>query len=286
MIESAGGRKATWEQAVMWLRVQHDLREEVLNCYYDDPLLAAAERYWQSTEWGAIRGFLPQRGRSALDVGAGRGIASYALAREGFQVTALEPDTSPTVGAEAIRSLARDSALPIQVVEEFSESLPFDDASFDLVFARAVLHHANNLESACREFFRVLRPGGVLLAVREHVLSRQDDLAHFLEHHLLHRRYGGENAFLLHHYTNSIAQAGFGQIRVISPWRSVINYFPHTLSSLKNKICSQVGKRYCFLGQMSKAILDVPGMWPLASFFLEKFDHRPGRLYSFVARKT
>ena len=50
-----------------------------------------------------------QRGQ-ALDVGAGRGIASYALAREGFTVTVLEPDDSHLVGAGAIRSLAEEMA--------------------------------------------------------------------------------------------------------------------------------------------------------------------------------
>jgi ubiquinone/menaquinone biosynthesis C-methylase UbiE len=120
----------------------------------------------------------PYRGR-ALDVGAGRGIASFALASERFSVTALEPDGSALVGAEAIRSLARESGLPIEVCQDFSEKLPFSDAQFDVVFARAVLHHTRDLRAACEEFLRVLKPGGVFIAVREHVISRPEDLPPF-----------------------------------------------------------------------------------------------------------
>ena len=94
----------------------------------------------------AVSQLLRGRGGKALDVGAGRGIASYALAREGFQVTSLEPDPSAIVGAGAIRALAAEAALPISVVEEFSERLPFVDGAFDVVFARAVLHHTRDLE--------------------------------------------------------------------------------------------------------------------------------------------
>lgn len=275
----------SWEEAVAWLRLQPGQAQLVADCYYDDPLLGAADRYWHGEEWQAVRVLLAGRSGKALDVGAGRGIASYALAREGFSVTALEPDPSALVGAAAIRTLADESNLPIQAVEEFSERLPFADGTFDVVFARAVLHHTRDLEAACREFVRVLKPGGLFVAVREHVISNPQDLPRFLEQHPLHRLYGGEHAFQLKQYVGALKQAGFAKLEVISPWRSPINYAPYTLDSLKDELAQRAGLRIPAVSRMVRALLGVPGMWPLIREILERVDQRPGRLYSFVAER-
>lgn len=272
---------SAWEDAVEWLRSQPDEQDLVRNAYYDDPLIGAARRYWASDEWQEIRKFLGTTRGQALDVGAGRGIASYALARDGFTVTALEPDGSYLVGAGAIRSLAKESALPIAVVQEFSEDLPFDDCRFDFAFARAVLHHTRNLPSACREFFRVLKPGGRLIAVREHVISRKEDLPAFLARHPLHRLYGGENAFLLSTYTETLLQAGFLIDVVLSPLSSVINFAPYTEETLKDVIADRLGGAFAVRGLLRRALAQ-PALWSLTSRTASRFDHRPGRLYSFV----
>ncbi len=170
----------TWEEAIQWLRASPDCGQLVRDAYCDDPLAEAADRYWRSDEWSAIRPLLGARSGEALDLGAGRGIASYALARDGFRVTAVEPDPSALVGAGAVRALAADQHLSIDVVQEVGEDLPFDSNRFDVAFGRAVLHHTKDLRAACREIFRVLRPEeGRLVAVREHVISRPEDLAVF-----------------------------------------------------------------------------------------------------------
>lgn len=276
---------SSWEDAVAWLRRQPDQSRLVADCYYDDPPIGAADRYWRSEEWQAVRARMAGRSGSALDIGAGRGIASYALAREGFVVTALEPDPSALVGAEAIRKLAAESGLPIQVIEEFSERLPFDDATFDVIFARAVLHHTRDLDAVCREFFRALKPGGLLLAIREHVISRPSDLTHFFDQHPLHRLYGGEHAFQLKQYVTALQQAGFANLDVISPWRSPLNFAPYTLDSLKDELVRRAGFRFLRLERVAQALLGMPGVWPLLRGILERVDHRPGRLYSFVAER-
>lgn len=277
-------RFTSWEQAVQWLREQPDRQDLVHAAYYDDPLAAAAQRYWQGEEWQAIRGQLGRSRARALDVGAGRGIASYALAREGFaEVVALEPDGSALVGAAAIRGLAAQTGLPIQVTQEFSERLPFADASFDVVFARAVLHHTSDLDAACREFHRVLKPGGRLIAVREHVISRMEDLQAFLDIHPLHKLYGGENAHPLRRYQAAIAAAGFSDTVTIAPWDSAINFAPHTLQSLQAELAARIGRRISVAGAAARTLL--PALWGPLRPLLNAVDRRPGRLYSFIAIK-
>jgi SAM-dependent methyltransferase len=276
----------SWEQAVGWLRRQPDQTRLVADCYFDDPLIEAADRYFCSDEWSAVRELLAECSGKALDVGAGRGIASYALAKEGLEVTALEPDPSTMVGSGAIRALATESGLSIRVVEEFSENLPFADGEFDVVFARAVLHHTKDLEEACREFFRVLKPGGLFIAIREHVISREEDLPRFLDQHPLHRLYGGEHAYLLQQYVTAIGQSGFAHLEVISPWQSPLNYAPYTLTTLKAELIRRGTFDIPGIGRMISALLALPGAWPLVRRMLDRFDSRPGRLYSFVAEKV
>jgi len=275
----------TWEAAVVWLRNQPDQRQLVLDAYYDDPLIVAAERYHSSGEWQAVSRLVQGRTGRALDVGAGRGIASYALAREGFTVTALEPDPSAVVGAGTIRALAAEARLPIDVVEEFSERLPFANDTFDVIFARAVLHHTHDLDGACREMFRVLRPGGIFVAAREHVISKEADLGKFLYQHPLHHLYGGENAFLLDRYTNALNAAGFDTVEVLRPLKSPINLFPYTIDSLRDAVVEKLS-RIIPAGPLWRIVLGRTLVFTSLLSLAEHFDNRPGRLYSFVCRKA
>jgi SAM-dependent methyltransferase len=282
---SAEAEIPTWESAVVWLRNQPDRRQLVLDAFYDDPLTAAAERYHATDEWQAVSQLLRGRTGSALDVGAGRGIASYALACDGFSVTALEPDPSAIVGAAAIRALAAETRLPIEVVEEFSERLPFANAEFDVVFERAVLHHTRDLEGVCREIHRVLRPGGIFIAAREHVISKQADLGRFLDQHPLHHLYGGEQAYLLDRYTGALKNAGFDPIEVLSPLKSPINLFPYAIDSLREAIVDRVSKG-TFVRPLVRVALGSNLIFRSLLSVAGHFDNRPGRLYSFVGRKV
>jgi SAM-dependent methyltransferase len=282
---SAEGKFTTWEEAVIWLRHQPDQRQLVLDAFYDDPLVRAAERYFLSTEWQAVSVLLRNRTGKALDVGAGRGIASYALARTGFVVDALEPDPSAVVGAAAIRSLSAETGLPIEVVHEFSERLPFADETFDVVFARAVLHHTRDLNGACREMFRVLRPGGILIAAREHVVSKEADLPQFLRQHPLHHLYGGEHAFPLDCYLGALRGAGFPAVEILAPLRSPINLFPHTIDTLRDTVIERLTQKFP-AGPIWRTALASRSLFASLLSVAERFDNRPGRLYSFVCRKA
>lgn len=286
---NANQQFGSWEDAVVWLREQPDQQDLVKDAYYDDPLLDAANRYHLGEEWQAISKLCPSRSQDgstrALDIGAGRGIASFALAKDGFAVDALEPDTSTIVGSNAIKQLAKEADLSINISEEFSEKLPYSDNSFDLVFARAVLHHTKDLREACQEFFRVLKPGGVLIAVREHVITKKEDLPQFFDIHPLHKLYGGENAFLLDEYKDALTHSGFQLEKVLSPLESPINYAPYTLKSLQSELAKRIGDRIPGGTSIIKGLLNIPFVWNLSQKLFSRVDNRPGRLYSFVARK-
>jgi SAM-dependent methyltransferase len=278
----------TWEQAVQWLRDQPTQTELVRACYFDDPLPAAAERFANGAEWQATRRLLPAPSGKALDLGAGRGISSYALARDGWDVTALEPDPSALVGSGAIRSLAQSAQLPINVIEDWGEKLPSPDAAFDVVHARQVLHHARDLQQLIREVARVLKPGGWFIATREHVISRREDLPAFLASHPLHHLYGGENAFLLDEYENAITASGLTLARAIAPLEDVINYFPTTDAQRRYALLHTLKTRYGVRGIAPLLHEAHPlGRWLLAQMaaHLAQSDNTPGRLYTFLAKK-
>jgi len=275
----------SWEAAVDWLRSQPEREELVTACYYDLPLEVAASRYHLSAEWSAVRKLLPVGKGLALDVGAGHGITTFALSKDGWQVISLEPDPSEKVGAGAIRELAARADLQVRVMQEFGEEIPLPDGTCDLVLARQALHHARDLSTLCQEIARVLKPGGVFIALRDHVISRRRDLPRFLAEHPLHELYGGENAYLLKDYRNAIESAGLRIVRIIRPLESVINYAPHDESSLREEMARRV-ERLVLIGIVcGKVIRRSSIAFQVLRSLLSRIDNRPGRAYSFVCSK-
>ena len=94
-------QRIKWEDAVQRLIDDPTQAELVKACYFDPPLVQAARRYHQSAEWQQVRTLLPPAPAVIVDIGAGNGIVSYALAQDGYTCIAIEPDPSTLVGAGA-----------------------------------------------------------------------------------------------------------------------------------------------------------------------------------------
>ena len=109
------------------------------------------------------------RGR-ALDVPCGPGLASEALRRLGFQVTAADLDEKAFAASAEIRFEKLDLDLP----------LPFADASFELVHCGDGIEHLESPLRALRELARVLAPGGTLVLTTPNYASLERRLRFLL----------------------------------------------------------------------------------------------------------
>jgi SAM-dependent methyltransferase len=120
-------------------------------------LVALEDSHWWYRE---RRHLLRERVRDlppgdALDIGAAGGGNTRVLQELGWRVLALEFTGE---GAE----VARERGL--QVVRADAQHLPTPDESLDLVTALDVLEHLPDHQRAAAEIFRVLRPGGTVVA--------------------------------------------------------------------------------------------------------------------------
>lgn len=98
----------------------------------------------------------------ALEIGSGTGYFSLNLAQLGVVERLTATDISPGMLRRLAATAAALGLEDVRTVRTEAEQLPFADASFDLVFGHAVLHHIPDLDRALAEFRRVLRPGGVV----------------------------------------------------------------------------------------------------------------------------
>ena len=108
-----------------------------------------------------IQRFLPVgRKLDILDVGTGTGFFAVLLAQQGHRVEGI--DLTPAMLEEA-RTLAKQRNLDITFREMDAQNLDYPNDSFDVVISRNLTWTLPDPESAYAEWFRVLKPGGVLL---------------------------------------------------------------------------------------------------------------------------
>jgi ubiquinone/menaquinone biosynthesis C-methylase UbiE len=271
------------DEAVRYMRSEPQYSDIVHNSYLSRDACDAAQRFSVSAEFAEVLNLLGKRvsGGVILDLGAGTGIASYAFCRAGAaRVYALEPDPSEEVGRGAIERLP--GGLSIQVIAACGEAIPLPDEDVNIVYARQVLHHAKDLPALLKECARVLKPGGIFLACREHVVDNERQLREFLRTHPMHQLAGGENAFPLEVYLNTIRNSALTINTVLGPYDSIINAFPgvRTMGELEVLPRLRLERRFGRWGGLASSV-------PLVNYLVWRWLKRsiPCRLYSFLATK-
>jgi SAM-dependent methyltransferase len=107
----------------------------------------------EDVAFDAVAAGKPKR---VLDVGCGLGGLAERFAKE------LDADVKAIDISARMVELTRARGIDAQVADV--ETIPFDDAEFDCVFAGWVLYHVPDIDKALAECVRVLRPGGCFVA--------------------------------------------------------------------------------------------------------------------------
>ncbi|HEY3833037.1 MAG TPA: class I SAM-dependent methyltransferase [Acidimicrobiia bacterium] len=129
--------------------------------YADDRNLGARQRLWtyQRPSFDLMAWTLDladlRQGQSVLDLGCGNGAYLRALAARGMAACGCDQSLGMLRAAGPHRPLCNGDAM----------ALPFRTDSFDVLLAPHMLYHVPNREAAAHEMRRVLRDGGVCVAV-------------------------------------------------------------------------------------------------------------------------
>ncbi len=110
----------------------------------------------------------PARERRVADLGAGTGWLSYRLTEAGFRSYATDLSADRDVGIGAAVAYDR-TPHPFERAIATLRSWPFRDGALDVAICNASLHYLADVRPAIDEAARVLRAGGMFIAMNDPV---------------------------------------------------------------------------------------------------------------------
>jgi ubiquinone/menaquinone biosynthesis C-methylase UbiE len=101
-------------------------------------------------------------GGRALDLGCGSGTQATCLLEAGFAVVAADLSSE---GVRVARETIRGAGHHANVMNADAERIPIQDGAIDACTCGLLLHHFTELDAVAAELKRIVRPGGVVVAL-------------------------------------------------------------------------------------------------------------------------
>jgi len=104
--------------------------------------------------------------KRVLEIGLGQGAEAQKMIEAGAIYNGIDLTAESVT---RVQTRCRLFSLPYESLQVMNaEKLDFPDESFDIVFSHGVLHHSPRIRTIIREIHRVLRPGGMVVAMLYH----------------------------------------------------------------------------------------------------------------------
>ncbi len=146
------------------------------------------------------------QGKKLLDIACGTGVLTEQFVRMGADVTAI--DLTPKA-VELTKKRLDLYKITANVMEADAQKLPFADNTFDFVCAWGCLMHMPQTETAISEIYRVLKPGGKMIAMMYHSDSVHLRYCIQLGRGILRGKYlKYDNQSLINRYTDGAHKGG------------------------------------------------------------------------------
>ena len=230
-----------------------------------------AKRYRASDPYGScfpysrkrldalLERYIPARGDGLrlLDVGCGTGNHIQRYRSRGFDVAGVD-------GSETMLKHARDINPGVDIRLADVESIPFEDASFDLLLCIEVLRYLRDPTPCIREMARVLKPGGLCLAT---ATPRFNLNGYWMINKIAGRIQIGRLTRLKQFFTTSgqlnrqFVEAGFGASRVHGVYLGPVNW----VERLVPRALPAVLKSW---EHVDSALADLPPLREFSNMFL------------------